>query len=70
MASTKSLFLILFGILLAAVIGPATDGFLQGLAEGLGIGLILLGVYALGREWRQRRDGDDTDWLPSRDGER
>lgn len=55
-----------------ALLGTRFDGFVQGLCQGAGVALILLGVYALGLLVRQRRDderdpGGPSMWLPSRD---
>ena len=61
-----SLSMILPGIGLA-LLGTHFDGFVQGLCQGAGVALILLGVYLLGAHWRRPREDDGTMWLPSRD---
>ena len=71
-----ALALLALGVLLAAVIGTQFDGFVGGLIQGAGIGLILVGTFVLSpflrRAFRTRKGKDSTDtaWLPSQDGDR
>lgn len=71
--------MLLVGIALAAVIGNLLDGFVGGLVQGAGIGLILVGTFVMSpflrRRSRRAKSGDDESgrnglWLPSQDGDR
>lgn len=67
------------GIALVAVVGNLVDGFVGGLVQGAGIGLILVGTFVMShflrRGSRRAKGGDDESgrdglWLPSQDGDR
>ncbi|WP_110180727.1 hypothetical protein [Nocardioides solisilvae] len=64
--STSIVLLILFGILLA-ILGQRLDGFLGGMAQGAGVGFVLVGAWSFGAMWRHGQDRDEPTWLPSRD---
>lgn len=71
LALSSGISLIMLGVLLNLLARPF-DGFVQGLLQGAGITVLLIGVYVMSPLVR-RRAGDDTaadTWLPSRDGDR